>query len=273
MQILFHYLQYDFVQTAFVVALLIAFSSSLLGVPLVLRRCSFVGDSLSHTAFFATTVATLAGITNSFKLTLLITTIVSFVMLRRKSSGDSFLAMVSVLTLAVGYISINLSNSANVSGDVCGVLFGSTQVLTLGNGDVIECLVSAVFVAILLAVTYHKILRLTFDRSYSVTNGENAVFTDAIFSVMVGLVITVAVKFVGALLVTALIVLPSSGAMMVARSYKSAVIMSCITSVICAAVGLSISIIAGTPVGSTVVIADALAAGVFYVFRKVVQKR
>ncbi len=272
MDILLRYLEYPFVQTAFVVGALIALCSSLIGVPLILRRCSFVGDSLSHTAFLATTVAALLGLTNLGMLTPIVVIAVSFVMLRRKSAGDSFLAMVSVLTLAVGYVAINLSGSGNVSGDVCGVLFGSTSILTLKSSDIATCIVLFIVVLVLFLVTYHRTLRITFDRDYAKVNGENTLVNDILFSIMIGSVVSIAVSFVGALLVTALIVLPTSAAMLVCKSYKKAVITSCVISVLCALCGMAVSIIKGTPVGSTVVIVDALVLFVIFLGRKVVCK-
>ena len=135
------YMQYDFVQKALIVGVLIALCSSLLGVTLVLKRFSFIGDGLSHVAFVAMAVAGIAGLTNEMILVLPITVIAAVVLLatgkNAKIKGDASLAMLSVASLGIGYLLLNVfSSSGNISGDVCTTLFGSTSILTLSDFDV-----------------------------------------------------------------------------------------------------------------------------------------
>lgn len=258
------YLGYPFVQAALVVGVLVALCCSLFGVTLVLNHQSFLGDSLSHVAFGAMAVSGMLQLTNNLMLTLILTIACSVILMKRGSSGnaqgDSSLAMLSVGSLALGYLLMNLfSNSANVAGDVCGVLFGSTSILTLTTSDVVLCLVLTVVVIAFFVLFYHKIFLITFDEEYAQAIGLPVETIKTAMAVIMAVVIVVAMNLVGALLITALVVFPVRSAMRINRSYKDVMIASSVISVVCVLAGMLVAIVVGTPVGSTIIAADAAA--------------
>ena len=256
------YLGYPFVQAALVVGVLVALCCSLFGVTLVLNHQSFLGDSLSHVAFGAMAVSGMLQLTNNLMLTLILTIACSVILMKRGSSGnaqgDSSLAMLSVGSLALGYLLMNLfSNSANVAGDVCGVLFGSTSILTLTTSDVVLCLVLTVVVIAFFVLFYHKIFLITFDEEYAKAIGLPVEAIKTTMAVIMAVVIVVSMNLVGALLITALVVFPVRSAMRIHHSYKNVMISSSIISVICVLAGMLVAIVVGTPVGSTIIAVDA----------------
>ena len=170
------YFQYPFVRYAMIVGVLIAMCSSLLGVTLVLKRFSFIGDGLSHVAFGAMAVAAVLNFTNNMLFILPVTIVCAILLLRAgqntKIKGDAAVAMISVSALAIGYMLMNIfSTGPNVSGDVCSTLFGSTSILTLTSAQVKVCVILSVVVVILFVVFYHKIFCVTFDESFAKATG------------------------------------------------------------------------------------------------------
>lgn len=262
------YFSYPFVWYALIVGLLIALCSSLLGVTLVLKRFSFIGDGLSHVAFGAMAVAGLVGLTNDMYIVLPITVISAILLLRTgqnaKINGDAAVAMISVGALAVGYMLMNVfPSSANVLGDVCTTLFGSTSILTLKETDVIVCIIMSVIVIAAFLLFYHKIFAVTFDENFMRAAGVKANVYNLIIAIITAFIIVLAMNLVGSLLISALIIFPALSAMRVFRSFRSVVICSACVSVFCAGAGIFTSIMAGTPVGSTIVVTDIL---VFFIF-------
>ena len=258
---LMFYFQYPFVRYALVVGILIAFCSSLLGVTLVLKRFSFIGDGLSHVAFGAMAVATVLNLTSNMLLILPVTVICAILLLRTgqntKIKGDAAVAMISVGALALGYLLMNLfSTSANLTGDVCSTLFGSTSILTLSKGDVWLCVTISVLVIAVFLLLYHKIFAVTFDENFAQATGTKANFYNLIIAIVIALVIVLAMNLVGSLLISALVIFPALSSMRIFKSFGSVIICSAIFSVVCAAIGILISILAGTPVGSTIVAID-----------------
>ena len=252
---------FPFVRYAMIVGVLIALCSSLLGVTLVLKRFSFIGDGLSHVAFGAMAVAAAMNLTNNFFLVLPVTVICAILLLRTgqntKIKGDAAIAMISVGALAVGYLIMNLfSKSSNLSGDVCATLFGSTSILTLTKTEVWLCAVLALLVIAVYLLFYYKIFAVTFDEDFSTSTGIRAKAYNLILAVIIAVVIVLAMNLVGALLISALVIFPALSAMRVFKSFRSVTICSAIVSVSCAALGILISIAAGTPVGSTIVVVD-----------------
>ncbi|MBR5089361.1 MAG: metal ABC transporter permease [Ruminiclostridium sp.] len=262
------YFSYPFVWYALIVGLLIALCSSLLGVTLVLKRFSYIGDGLSHVAFGAMAVAGLVGLTNDMYIVLPITVISAVLLLRTgqnaKINGDAAIAMISVGALAVGYMLMNVfPSSANITGDVCTTLFGSTSILTLKETDVIVCIIMSVVVIAAFLIFYHKIFAVTFDENFMKAAGVKANIYNLIIAIITALIIVLAMNLVGSLLISALIIFPALSAMRLFKSFKSVVICSACVSVFCAGVGIFTSIMAGTPVGSTIVVTDIL---VFFIF-------
>lgn len=264
------YMQYPFVRYALFVGVLIALCSSLLGVTLVLKRFSFIGDGLSHVAFGAMAVAAVAGITNDMLIIMPVTIISAILLLRTGSNarikGDAAVAMISVGALAIGYLLMNVfSTSSNVSGDVCTTLFGSTSILTLSELEVWVCIILSVIVVFAFIFFYNKIFSVTFDENFARATGTKVSIYNLIIAVIIAVIIVLAMNLVGSLLISALVIFPALSAMRVFKSFKSVTICSACLSVICAALGIIISIITpkGTPVGSTIVAVDIV---VFFVF-------
>ena len=267
------YLQYPFVRYALIVGILIALCSSLLGVTLVLKRFSFIGDGLSHVAFGAMAVAAVFNLTNEMFLVLPVTIISAVLLLRTgqntKIKGDAAIAMISVGAMAVGYLIMNIfSASPNLSGDVCSTLFGSTSILTLTENEVILCAVLSLLVVSVFVLFYNKIFAVTFDEAFAKATGTAADRYNLLIAVIIAVIIVLAMNLVGSLLISALVIFPALSAMRLFGSFKSVTIFSAILSVICASAGIIISILASTPVGSTIVAVDILAFALCYIIGK-----
>ena len=255
------YLEYPFVRYAIIVGVLIALCSSLLGVTLVLKRFSFIGDGLSHVAFGAMAVATVFDLTDNMILVLPVTIISAVLLLRTgqnaKIRGDAAIAMISVGALAFGYLLMNIfSTSSNLTGDVCSTLFGSTSILTLTKFEVWVCIVLSIAVVLIFILFYNKIFAVTFDEDFASAAGTNARAYNLIIAVVIAVIIVLAMNLVGSLLISALIIFPALSAMRLFKSFGSVTIFSAVLSVVCALTGLLIAILAGTPVGSTIVAVD-----------------
>lgn len=269
---LIFYAGFPFVRSAVIVAVLISLCSALLGVVLVLRRYSYIGDGLSHVAFGALAAASVMKLANKNVLALPVTIICAVLMLRkggRSRGGDSSVAMLSVGSLAVGYLLMNrFPTSSNTSGDVCTTLFGSTSILTLTPSDVIICAVlSAVCVGMFIYL-YNRIAGVTFDESFAEAAGTNVRLINLITAVLIAVIVVLAMNLVGSLLISALVVFPAMTSMRLFGGFRQVVIFSACVSVVCALVGLGISIVLGTPVGSTIVAADIAAYSAAYVISK-----
>ena len=257
------YWNYPFVRYALIVGVLIALCSSLLGVTLVLKRFSFIGDGLSHVAFGAMAIAAVLGLTDDMPLTLGVTVVCAVLLLRTgqntKIKGDAAIAMISVGALAIGYLLMNLfSTSSNLSGDVCSTLFGSTF-LTLSKSEVWLCAGLSVVVVAAFLLYYNKIFAVTFDEDFAKAVGTKADLYNLLIAVIVAVVIVLAMNLVGSLLISALVIFPALSAMRLFQNFRSVTVCSAVLSVSCAALGILVSILAGTPVGSTIVAADILA--------------
>lgn len=262
------YFSFPFVRYALIVGVLISLCSSLLGVTLVLKRFSFIGDGLSHVAFGALSIATVLKINNTMFLVLPLTVLSAILILaagnRTRIKGDAAIAMLSVSALAFGYLLMNIfSASANLSGDVCSTLFGSTSILTLTKGEVYLCAALSVIVVAVFVFFYNKIFAVTFDEDFAASSGTNAGAYNLLLAVIIAVIIVLAMNLVGSLLISALIIFPALSAMRFFRSFLSVTICSCVLSVVCSLAGLLVSIVAGTPVGSTIVAADLAAFIIF----------
>ena len=262
MEKLILYLQYPFVRYALIVGILIALCSSLLGVTLVLKRFSFIGDGLSHVAFGAIAIAAVLQLSNKMLIVLPVTVISAILLLRTgknaKIKGDAAIAMISVASLAFGYLIMNIfSTSSNLTGDVCSTLFGSTSILTLTPLEVWICAVLSVTVVVIFILFYNRIFAVTFDEDFAKATGTKADAYNLMIAIVIAVIIVLAMNLVGSLLISALVIFPALSAMRIFNSFKKVTICSAILSVICAFAGIVISILAGTPVGSTIVAVDA----------------
>ena len=273
MSTLIHYFSFSFVQYAFIVGVLISLCSSLLGVTLVLKRFSFIGDGLSHVAFGAMAIAAVLNLSNNMYLVLPFTVIAAILLLRTgkntKIQGDAAIAVISVSSLALGYLLMNIfSSSANLAGDVCSTLFGSTAILTLTKAEVYLCVILSIAVIAAFIVFYNKIFAVTFDENFAQAVGTHASLYNLVIAVIIAIIIVLAMNLVGSLLISALVIFPALSAMRILRSFKSVIICSAAVSVVCSVSGLLISILAGTPVGSTIVAVNLFVFVVFSVAGK-----
>ena len=273
-----YYFSHPFVVYALIVGLLIALCSSLLGVSLVLKRFSFIGDGLSHVAFGAMAVAAVTGVTNRMIIILPLTVLSAVLILRTgrntKIRGDASVAMISVGALAIGYMLMNIFPvSSNISADVCGSLFGSTSILTLKQSDVWLCLAMSVVVLVFFVLFYNRIFSVTFDESFSKATGINSDGYNLMIAIITAIIIVIAMNLVGSLLISALIIFPALSAMRVFKSFKSVTICSAVISVVCAGTGIILSILCSTPVGATIVTADLGAFLIFSIIGAVTSKK
>lgn len=256
-----YYFSYPFVKYALLVGLLIALCSSLLGVTLVLKRFSFIGDGLSHVAFGAIAIAGVLGISNEMIIVLPVTVISAVVLLmtgqNAKLKGDAAIAIISVGALAIGYLLLSLfSSSSNVSGDVCSTLFGGTSILTLSLADVWLCVIMSVLVIGIFLLFYNKIFSVTFDETFACATGIKASAYNLIIAVITAVIIVLAMNLVGSLLISALIICPALSAMRIFGSFRKVIICSAVISVICAVIGILAAILLSAPVGPTIVASD-----------------
>ena len=266
------YMEHSFVRYALIVGVLIALCSSLLGVTLVLKRFSFIGDGLSHTAFGA-----VLNLTNDMLFVLPATVICAVLLLRTGNStkikGDAAIAMISVGSLAIGYLLMNLfSTSSNLSGDVCSTLFGSASILTLTKAEVWLCIILSIVVVLAFLFFYNKIFAVTFDENFAKATGIKAGIYNLLIAVIIAVIIVLAMNLVGSLLISALIIFPALSAMRIFKSFRSVTICSAVLSVFCALLGILISILYATPVGSTIVAVDIGAFAVFSAAGLILQK-
>lgn len=267
-------LSYPFVRYALIVGVLIALCSSLLGVILVLKRFSYIGDGLSHVAFGAMAVAAVVGLTDRMVLTLPITIVCAILLLwtgqNTRIKGDAAIAMISVGALAVGYLLMNLfPTSSNISGDVCSTLFGSTKILTLTKSEVILSIVLSVVVVITFIALYNRFFAVTFDESFAKAVGTKTNLINFLIATVIAVIIVLAMNLVGSLLVSALVIFPALSAMRIFKSFRSVTVCSAILSVFCALLGIVLSILFETPVGSTIVVTDIAAFIVCIIIGKV----
>lgn len=256
------YFAFPVVRYAMISGILIALCASLLGVTLVMKRFSFIGDGLSHVAFGAMAIASVVGLTDNMLIIMPVTVISAVLLLRTgqntKIKGDAAVAMISVGALALGYLLMNLvpSASGNISADVCSTLFGSTSILTRSASDVWLCVVISAIVVAVFLLFYNKLFAVTFDESFAKATGVRAELYNLLTAVIIAVIIVMGMKFVGSLLISALIIFPALSAMRIFKSFRSVIVCSVIISVICAAGGIIFSIFWGTPPGPTIVAAD-----------------
>ena len=269
MDVILNYLQYPFVRYALIVGVLISLCSSLLGVLLVLKRYSYIGDGLSHVAFGAMAISAVLHMTDQKMFVILPLTVAAAVLLLKKGrnakiQGDAKIAMISVSSLALGYLLMNrFSASANVSADVCSTLFGSTSILTLTKGEVWLCVILSLLVVLMYVLLYPRIFAVTFDEDFARASGMNTDLYNLLIAVITAVIIVLAMNLVGSLLISALVIFPALSAMRLFKSFRAVTICSAVLSVLCALSGILISILAETPVGSTVV---AVQIAVFLMF-------
>ena len=264
------YLSFPFVKYALIVGILISLCAALLGVILVLKRFSYIGEGLSHTAFGTMAIAAVLNLSNNSLLVIPVTIICAILLLKtsqnKKINGDALIAIISVSALAIGYLLLNIFDaSSNISADVCTTLFGSTSILTLSAGDVWTTIILTLIVITFFVLFYNKIFAVTFDENFAKASGTKIELFNIFLATIIAIVIVVAMNLVGSLLVSALIIFPSLSAMRVFKSFKGVTICSACISIVCAFLGLILSILFGTPVGSTIIVVNITNFAIFYI--------
>ncbi|MCR4661140.1 MAG: metal ABC transporter permease [Clostridia bacterium] len=265
------YFQFSYVRYALIVGILISVCAAIFGVTLVLKHLSFIGDGLSHVAFGVMCIAAVLNLTDDMIFTIPVTVIAAILLIcttgnNSKVKGDASIAIISISALAVGYFIMNVfSTSANVAGDVCSTLFGSTSILTLSKVEVWVCVGLSIAIILIFILFYNKIFAVTFDESFSRAVGGKAKLYNLLIAIIMAVVIVLAMNLVGSLLVSALVIFPALTAMRVFKSFKGVIICAAIVSVVNSTIGLLVSILWSTPVGATIVIVDLVVLGVFYI--------
>ena len=275
--LIFYYKTYPVITYSTIVLTLVSLCAALLGVSLVLKRFSMIGDGLSHTAFGATSIATAASFAPIY-IALPFTVVAAVILLRIRSNAkimsDAAIAMISSSSLAFGYLILNLfpSKSSSISGDACSSLFGSASIIGIKKSDVLLCAVLAALVLFVFIFFYNKIFAVTFDENFAGATGTKVEIYNTLLAVVTGIVIVIAMNMVGALLISSLITFPALSAMRVFKTFKKAVICSACIAVVCALPGIMVCIVASTPVGPTIAVANVAAFAVFYIIGVILGK-
>ena len=270
---LLRYLEYPFVRYAIVAAMLISLCSALVGVILVLKRYSYIGDGLSHVAFGAMSIALVLGmIQQKMYLVFPITTVAAILILKsgqnKRVQGDAIVGMISTGALALGYLLMNLfPPTANISGDVCSTLFGSTSILTLSKAEVWLCVIASIIVLIIFVMLYPKIFAVTFDENFSKAIGLKTNQINLILAVIIAVIVVLAMNLVGSLLISALVIFPALSVMQLFKSFKAVLIGAAVLSEICTITGMLVAILCSTPVGATIVTVDIIAFIICWLIR------
>jgi len=273
-----YYWEFPFVRYALIVGCLVALCSSLLGVTLVLKRYSFIGDGLSHVAFGVMAVATVLNLSNNMILVMPLTILAAVLLLqtgeKARVKGDAAIAMVSVSALAIGYMIMNVfpSSSANVSGDVCTTLFGSMSILTLTSTEVTISIILSAIVILLFVFLYNRIFAVTFDENFVRATGMPARQYNLIIAVIIAVIIVLGMNLVGSLLISALVIFPSLSAMRIMHTFRGVVVLSAIISFFAALLGMLISILFSTPVGATIVTVDLVVYGICMILGRILRR-
>ncbi len=271
---LLNYFSYPFVRHAVIAGILISLCAGLLGVILVLKRYAMIGDGLSHVAFGAMAVAAVLGfapMTVAIPVTVAVAVLLLLAGEKRIIKGDAAIAMLSAGSLAVGYLLLNLfpsSDTGSLSGDVCASLFGSTSMMTLSATDVWLCAGLSVAVIGFFLIFYHKIFAVTFDEAFATTSGVRVRLYNFLIAAVSGIVIVLAMKLVGALLISSLIIFPALSAMRVFRSFRAVVLCSGLLAVVGSLIGLLAALLLSTPTGASVAVVHIVIFALFSLIGK-----
>lgn len=264
-------LSFEFVQRALYGGILISLCCALLGVTLVLKRFSMIGDGLSHVAFGALAIATALGFAPMY-FTIPVVILAAFLLLRLKDNskikGDSAIAMISISSLAIGVMFISYTSGGNT--DVYNYMFGS--ILALTGEDIMMISILSVLILVMYIFTYNKMFLVTFDEKFAKSTGTNTEIYNMIIAFLSAVVIVIGMKMMGAMLISALIIFPALTAMRVFRTFKSVVISSAVISVINFCIGMLLSVIFNAPTGASIVIVDIITFAIFTFTGKILHK-
>lgn len=265
------FLSYDFLKKALIVGLLVTLSASLLGVSLVLKRFSMIGDGLSHVAFGAISIAAALNIA-PLKVSIPVVVIAAFLLLKisqnSKINGDAAIALISSSALAIG-VFIN-SLSTNIKSDLTSYMFGS--ILAISDEDLIISVILSFIVITLFVIFYNKIFSITFDESFAKATGIKSDFYNMLIAFLTAITTVIGMRLMGALLMSSLLIFPAITSMRLCRSFKSVVISSSLVSTLCFIVGLGLSYSIDTPAGSTIVIINLFMLILAFTAEKILKK-
>lgn len=259
---LLHMFSYHFMQRALLVGVLVSLCAALLGVSLVLKRFSMIGDGLSHVGFGALAIASALNFAPlAFTVPVVVVAAVLLLRLSRKSriGGDAAIAVVSSSALAIGVITVSLTTGMNT--EVSSYMFGS--VLSLSRSDTVLSVILSAAVLLLFVLFYHRIFAVTFDESFSRATGTDTELYNTLLAVLTAVTVVLGMRMMGALLISSLIIFPALSAMRVCRSFRSVVLCSAAVSVLCFTAGVIASYFLETPAGASVVVADLVVFGLF----------
>lgn len=262
METIFDMFSYPFMVRAFTIGALVALCSALLGVSLVLKRYSMIGDGLSHVGFGALAVAASLNMAPlAVAIPVVIAAAVLLLRIRESSriKGDAAIALISTSSLAVGVMVISMTTGMNT--DVYNYMFGS--ILAMSREDVILSVVMAVVVLVLFVFFYHKIFAITFDETFAKATGVKADLYNTLIAVLTAVTIVLGMRMMGALLISSLIIFPALTSMRVCRTFKSVVVNSAVISVVCLVLGITISYVWATPAGASVVMVNLAALFIY----------
>lgn len=253
---------YEFIQRAFLGGVLVSLCASLLGVSLVLKRYSMIGDGLSHVSFGALSIAIACGFA-PLKFSIPVVILAAFLLLRLAENGkmrsDAAIAMVSASALAIGVIVTSLTTG--LSTDIYSYMFGS--ILAMSKDDVLISVLLSLIVIVMFLFCYHKIFAVTFDDEFSKATGVKVGMYNTLISVFTAVTVVVGIKMMGAMLISSLIIFPALTSMRVFKSFLSVTVCSAVLSVINFTIGLICSYAFSIPAGASVVVANL---GMFLIF-------
>ena len=253
-------LSYEFMQRAFVVGILVSLCAALLGVSLVLKRYSMIGDGLSHVGFGALAVASALGLAPlAVAVPAVVAAAVLLLRLRQnaKIKGDAAIAMISASALAIGVISVSVTTGMNT--EVSSYMFGS--ILSLSRGDAVLSVVLSGAVLTLFVLFYPRIFAVTFDEDFARATGTRAELFNTLIAVLTAVTVVLGMRMMGALLISSLVIFPALSAMRFCRSFRGVVISGAALSVVCFVAGITASFFLETPTGASIVVADLIAFG------------
>ncbi|MBQ5735932.1 MAG: metal ABC transporter permease [Lachnospiraceae bacterium] len=259
---------YPFMVRAIIVGSLVSLCAALLGVSLVLKRYSMIGDGLSHVGFGALSVAAAMNVA-PLKIAIPVVIIAAFFLLRISSNskiqGDAAIALISSSSIAAGVIVTSMTSGLNA--DVYSYMFGS--ILAMGKSDVFMSIVLSVIVLLIYVLFYNKIFSITFDQNFSKATGIKTDFYNTLISILTAVTIVVGMRIMGTMLISSLVIFPTLTSMRLFKSFKSVVISSAIISIICFTIGIIVSYIMNFPAGASIVAVNLVAFIVFVIIGKI----
>lgn len=262
------FLSYSFLRNALIVGTLVSLCSALLGVSLVLKHYSMIGDGLSHVGFGALAVALALNLAPLY-VAIPVVIIAAFLLLRISESdkigGDSAIALISTSAVAVGVMVVSMTKG--MTTDVSNYMFGSILVMT--KADVYLCVALSLAVLILYVLCYNRIFAITFDESFARATGTNTGLFNTLLAILTAVTIVIGMRMMGAMLISSLVIFPALTALRVCRGFRSVIIASAVISVAAFIFGIAASFALDSPPGATIVLSNLLLFIIFYIYSKI----